>query len=127
MEGVRLFLESSSIHGLSYISSTRKYLRLFWILIVTIGFGCAANLIFASFKSWAISPVSTTIETLPLSEMKLPKVTVCPPKNTFTDLNYDLMLAENKTFTLILVPLNSITGKSFSWMNYQMHVSQSTI
>ena len=119
MEGVRLFLESSSIHGLSYISSTRKYLRLFWILIVTIGFGCAANLIFASFKSWAISPVSTTIETLPLSEMMLPKVTVCPPKNTFTDLNYDLMLAENKTFTkenrdeLIKYAVNVINNHAF--------------
>merc|ERR1712074_381846 len=36
---------------------------------------------------------------MPIAEMRLPKVTVCPPKNTFTDLNYDLMLAENVTFT----------------------------
>ena len=26
-------------------------------------------------------------------------MTVCPPKNTFTDLNYDLMLAEDKKLT----------------------------
>ena len=26
--------------------------------------------------------------------MKFPEVTVCPPRNTFTDLNYDLMIAE---------------------------------
>ena len=26
-----------------------------------------------------------------------PKVTVCPPRNTFTDLNYDLQMVENKT------------------------------
>ena len=39
----------------------------------------------------------TTIETLPISEMRFPKVTVCPPKNSFTDLNYDIILADNLT------------------------------
>ena len=32
--------------------------------------------------------------------MKFPKVAVCPPKDTFTDLNYDLLLAENITLPL---------------------------
>ena len=26
-----------------------------------------------------------------------PKVTVCPPKNTYTDLNYDLIMTKNMT------------------------------
>ena len=56
-------------------------------------------LIKVSFDSWSESPVKTTIETLPISEIKFPRVTVCPPKNTFTDLNYDLMMTENETFT----------------------------
>ena len=34
MESIRNFLESSTIHGLSYISTTRKYVRVFWILVV---------------------------------------------------------------------------------------------
>ena len=34
-----------------------------------------------------------------MSEIKFPKVTVCPPKNTYTDLNYDLMLADNVRLT----------------------------
>ena len=34
MEGVRAFLESSTIHGLTYISTTKKCARLFWILVV---------------------------------------------------------------------------------------------
>ena len=99
MEGVKTFLESSTIHGLTYISSTRKYARLFWILVVTTGFLGAILLIKESFDSWSESPVKTTIETLPIAEIKLPKVTVCPPKNTFTDLNYDLMMTENITLT----------------------------
>ena len=99
MEGVRLFLESSTVHGLTYISTTRKYARLFWILVVITGFVGASLLIRASFQSWAESPVKTTIKTLPISEITLPKLTVCPPRNTFTDLNYDIMKTENGTLT----------------------------
>ena len=99
MEGARTFLESSTIHGLTYISTTRKYARLFWILVVMSGFLGASLLIKESFDSWSESPVKTSIETLPISEIKFPKVTVCPPKNTFTDLNYDLMMPDNVTLT----------------------------
>ena len=99
MEGVNTFLESSTIHGLTYISTTRKYVRLFWSLVVVTGFLVASLLIKESFDSWSESPVKTTVETLPISDIKFPKVTVCPPKNTFTDLNYDLMMTENITLT----------------------------
>ena len=59
----------------------------------------AGYLISLSFESWGDSPIKTTINTRPISEIKFPKVTVCPPRNTFTDLNYDLMLVENMTLT----------------------------
>ena len=97
MESVRTFLESSTVHGLGYISSTKKFARLFWILVVIAGFVGAGIIIFQSFDNWAKSPVTTTIETLPITDITLPKVTVCPPKNTFTNLNYDLMMLENMT------------------------------
>ena len=99
MERVSAFLESSTIHGLNYISTSKKYARAFWILVVLAGFTAAGYLIHTSFQSWADSPIKTTIETLPISEIEFPKVTVCPPKNTYTDLNYDLILAENFTLT----------------------------
>ena len=92
---IKEFLKSSTIHGLSYIITTRKLARLLWISIIITGFSVAASLIYASFQSWTESPVKTTIETLPITEITLPKVTVCPPKNTFTNLNYDLMTLEN--------------------------------
>ena len=94
MEGVRTFLESSTIHGLTYISTSRKYAKLFWILIVLAGFIEASFLIKESFDFWSESPVKTTIETLPISKIKFPKVTVCPPKNTYTNLNHDLEKAD---------------------------------
>ena len=91
------FLESSTIHGVSYIASTNRYARLFWITIVFSGFIGAGILIERAFQSWTQNPVSTTIETLSISEITFPKVTVCPPKNTYTNLNHDLMNIGNKT------------------------------
>ena len=90
MEDIRHFLESSTIHGLTYISSTRKLVRLFWIFVVITGFSAASFMIYESFQAWEESPVSTNIETLPISRITFPKVTVCPPKDTITDLNYDI-------------------------------------
>ena len=90
MEGVKTFLETSSIHGLAYISSTRRLVKLFWAVVVILGFTGAGAIIYQSFQSWSEGPVKTTIETLPITDITFPKVTVCPPKNTYTDLNYDL-------------------------------------
>ena len=93
MENIKLFLETTTIHGFQYISTTKKYVRILWILVVITGFIGAGMLISQSFDSWADSPEKTTIRTLPIQEVRFPKVTVCPPKNTFTNLNYDLMKA----------------------------------
>ena len=80
MEGVKEFLESSTIHGLVYISTTRRLARLLWLCVVISGFTGAVVIIYQSFSSWAVSPVSTTIETLPITELDFPSVTVCPPR-----------------------------------------------
>ena len=50
-------------------------------------------------QDWADSPVTTTIETLPIADISLPLVTVCPPQNTFTNLNYDLTTLEQVTLS----------------------------
>lgn len=99
MESFKYFLETASISGLNHISSTRRWARLFWITLVTLGFVMSSFLIWESFQSWSDNPVRTTTRTVPMKEIKFPKLTVCPPKNAFTDLNYDLMLAENVTIT----------------------------
>ena len=97
MEEINQFLESSTIHGLVYIATTRRFVKFLWLLIVIAGFTGAGVLIYQSFEAWKESPVKTTIETLPITKIKLPKVIVCPPKDTFTDLNYDIMMAEDMT------------------------------
>ena len=99
MENIKTFLETASINGLAHIASTRRNIRVFWVTVVVSGFIASGVMIKESFQSWAESPVKTTIETFPITEITFPKVTVCPPKNTFTDLNHDLMVAENITLT----------------------------
>ena len=98
MEGIKEFLESSSIHGLGYISTTRHIVRLFWIFVVITGFTFVGVLINQSFSSWTSSPITTTIETRPIREIDFPNVTVCPPRNSFTSLNPDLLMSRNITF-----------------------------
>ena len=97
MQEINHFLESSTIHGLVYIATTKRFVKFLWILIVIAGFTGAGVLIYQSFEAWKESPVKTTIETLPITKLKLPKGIVCPPKDTFTDLNYDILMAENVT------------------------------
>ena len=97
MENLKQFLETSTIHGVAYIASTRKLVRLLWTLIVFSGFLSSGILIYQSFDNWAAHPITTSIVTLPISEITLPNVTVCPPKDTYTNLNYDLMRLENVT------------------------------
>ena len=107
----RFFLESSTIHGLSYISLTTKYARLFWTIIVIAGFFGAVLIIQDLFQFWSQNPISTTIETLPISEVTFPKVTICPPKGTYTNLNYDLMRVGNQSIDFDLLNENTTAYK----------------
>ena len=98
MDGVREFLESSTIHGFTYLAKSSRLVRMFWVGVVFTGFSVAGVLIQQAFSSWASSPISTTIETLPISDLDFPNVTVCPPRNSFTSLNPDLLMARNIIF-----------------------------
>ena len=98
MDDTKEFLESSTIHGLSRISKSKTYaIKLQWVAIIIVGFGTAGYIIANSFDAWSKYPVSTTTETLPIAKAKFPIVNVCPPENTFTTMNYDLVQADNTT------------------------------
>ena len=97
MKSFKEFLDSSTIHGLQYISTTRNIVRLFWIFVVLTCLTTSFWLINQSFKSWAETPVITAIDSQSTSKIRLPKVTVCPPQNTYTDLNLDLIKTYNVT------------------------------
>ena len=65
--------------------------------MILLGFTGAGVLIYQSFQGWHDNPITTTIETRPITDIVFPKVTVCPPKDTYTDLNFDLKMPENMT------------------------------
>ena len=106
MKTLNMFLESSTIHGLNHISNSRKCGKLFWIWIVVSGFLMAVVLIYQSFLNWRESPFTTTVKTLPITLIKFPKVTVCPPKEslfswlTNTVINLSILYI-NPTFGLM--------------------------
>ena len=52
-------------------------------------------MIYTSFHNWKQSPITTTMETIPISQIKFPNVSVCPPRNSFLNLNYDFRQSEN--------------------------------
>ena len=67
--------------------------------MVVVCFTIAGLLISKSYYAWQDAPVSTSITTLPISDLDFPTVTVCPPKDSHTALNYDLMKADNNSLT----------------------------
>ena len=105
MEALHNYLESSTIHGLYYIGAAKSQVtRLFWIIIVLSSFFVAAILVESSFSSWKESPFISTSTTLLISNAKFPIVTVCPPEESNTVLNADIIGVEkidlNKTIQL---------------------------
>ena len=64
------------------------------------GFSTAGVLIHNSFQEWDRHPVSTAIETLDISAMEFPNITVCPPRNKYTSLNVDISLIDDGEFKL---------------------------
>ena len=101
MEVLKEYLETSTIHGVNYISTAQSNLtKVLWFFIVIIGFSCSLYLIQDSFKDWSGSPIDTAISTHPISELDFPNVTICPRRGSNTALNYDNMMAQNINLTV---------------------------
>ena len=97
MDVLTNYLENSSIHGVGFLSKTKDFRQAFWLCVVISGFTGAFIIIYYNFQNWAETPVTTTMETLPIANITFPKVTICPPKKTYTNLNHDLITAGNRT------------------------------
>ena len=90
MDEFKEFLETSTIGGLNYISTTKRIARLFWITVVVRSFTISFVEIWNLFQDWEKNPIKTTTETWPISKLTLPNITVCPPRDSFLNLNYDI-------------------------------------
>ena len=100
MQILKEFLETSTIHGLAYISNVpSKTGKALWLAIVIAGFYTAGYLINSSYEEWESTPVATSISTHPIATLPLPIITICPPENSNTALNVDLVKAGNISLT----------------------------
>ena len=93
METLKEFFEVSSIHGLYQISKSKSIKRIFWSVVSTSGFILAFSQIYENFQNFSKTPISTIVETWPIEKVTFPSIIVCPVKDTFTNLNYDLVNA----------------------------------
>ena len=94
MDEFKEFLGTSTIAGLSYISTSKRTAKLFWILVVFSTFTASFVEIWNLFQDWEKNPIKTTSKNLPISQLTLPNITVCPPKNSYLNLNYDIVKSE---------------------------------
>ena len=126
MEELKNYLDSATVHGFAYIGQTRKLTKVFWILVVITGFSLAGILIHQSIASWEESPIKTTVETIPISEVTFPKVTICPPEKKFTNLNYDLKMSENISVSLFdhLMDIQYNFQKRTQEFDYEMTLTE---
>ena len=87
----------------------------------------AGYIIQIAIQDWKENPVTTTVKTLPIAKVKFPKITLCPPKDTYTNLNYDLRnLAENVSMDLSKneKELKDKFIQHFVNINYQNHLDK---
>ena len=70
-----------------------------WLLTVSVGFFAAGYFIHDAYPESLTQPVSSSTSTHPIGEFDFPLVTVVPPKDSYTALNYDLMTADNDSLT----------------------------
>ena len=87
------------IQDIRLVFPQSKAAKVAWIIVVCLGFVGAGYLISKSYSEWQSSPVSTSISTHPLDDLDFPSVAVCPPENSNTALNYDLLRAANHSFS----------------------------
>ena len=87
------------MHGLNHITANNRLVKVAWIGIVLSGFCISGVFIWNSVDNWHKNPVATTISTHPIDQVTLPTIYVCPPKNTYTNLNHDLVNIFNTTLT----------------------------
>ena len=79
------YFTTTTVHGFRYVVEGHNICeKLFWIVLIVIGFSCSFKIIFDSFDSWEQTPLQTTIDRLsqPVQELHFPAITVCNPEET---------------------------------------------
>ena len=76
------YFSETTVHGFRYVAEGENICeKLFWGLLISIGFVFSGGIILKSFKDWQDTPLQTTIEkvSMPIEELYQPAITVCNP------------------------------------------------
>ena len=77
-QSVNEYLESTTIHGFSYLSSSGRnvLVKFGWAIIISTCFTLAALLIQQSIEEATLNPVMTNVETIPIQQVPFPAITI---------------------------------------------------
>ena len=82
IDTTKKYSSSTTIHGISYLSSDNvsKLERLLWITIVLLALFFTTFQVINLYDEWQAKPVITTLDTvaLPIKDIEFPAVTICP-------------------------------------------------
>ena len=119
------YLESTTIHGFSYLTGGRHICeRVTWLIIIGTCFTLAALLIHQSIEEANQNPVMTNVESIPLQDIPFPAITINIgdpdplgyAENTFNGLIFDQGLPEAKE-------LRNIFSNAIDDIVYQLNSS----
>ena len=73
------YFETSSIHGLAYLAGRQAWpARLVWLCLTAAAAAGCVYVMEVTVRDWYRAPVVTSVEVVPLAELKFPDVSVCP-------------------------------------------------
>ena len=76
------YFSETTVHGFRYVAEGENLCeKLFWGLLISVGFVFSGAIILRSFSDWEQTPLQTTIDkvSMPIEELYQPAITVCNP------------------------------------------------
>ena len=76
------YFSETTVHGFRYVAEGENLCeKLFWGLLISVGFVFSGGIILRSFSDWEQTPLQTTIDkvSMPIEELYQPAITVCNP------------------------------------------------
>ena len=81
-KAVSSYFRETTVHGFRYVAEGENLCeKLFWIILIIVGFIISSCIIGMSFHDWQETPLQTTIDkvSMPIEELPQPAITVCNP------------------------------------------------
>ena len=77
---VSSYFRETTVHGFRYVAEGENLCeKLFWIILIIVGFIISSCIIWKSFSDWQDTPLQTTIDkvSMPIEDLPQPAITVC--------------------------------------------------